>query len=263
MQIRGALKLLFLGLSVLSAAEATMLNVDIAGGNGRGIQRRQDDGDSGDSNTSSTTAAPSKTSSSASSTTERTTPTVSSTSRDASTSSPTTSPSSSPSTSRQQPPSSTSAAPPPSSSTPPPETTSAAETSEASSSVILITKVITTTNANGLQTTLTTQSLSTQTPGLANNGGDSHASGMSTRTRNTVIGVVVGIGGAIVLGGLAVVAWRIWGRKKHQEENDGLMDYGSTVEKPESGGSMGGRTPFQSTLESYHAPTQVNKAANF
>jgi hypothetical protein len=86
---------------------------------------------------------------------------------------------------------------------------------------------------------------------------------MSPQTRNTVIGVVVGVGGAIILGGLALVAWRIWGRKKHQEESDGLMDYGSTAEKPESGGSMTGRTPFQSTLESYHAPTQVNTAANF
>lgn len=87
---------------------------------------------------------------------------------------------------------------------------------------------------------------------------------MSKQTRDTVIGVVVGVGGAIVLGALAFVAWRIWGRKKGPEENDGLMDYGSnTGEKPESGGSMTGRTPFQSTLESYHAPTQVNTASNF
>jgi len=87
---------------------------------------------------------------------------------------------------------------------------------------------------------------------------------MSTTTRNTVIGVVVGVGGAIILGGLALVAWRIWGRKKHQEEHDGLMDYGSAIEsKPDTGGSLTGRTPFQSTLESYHAPTQVNTAANF
>lgn len=75
--------------------------------------------------------------------------------------------------------------------------------------------------------------------------------------------MVVGVGGAIILGGLALVAWRIWGRKKHHEENVGLMDYGSAAEKPDTGGSMAGRTPFQSTLESYHAPTQVNTAANF
>lgn len=86
---------------------------------------------------------------------------------------------------------------------------------------------------------------------------------MSTQTRNTVIGVVVGVGGAIVLCGLAFVAWRIWGRKKIPDENDNLMDYGSTAEKPDTGNSMSGRTPFQSTLESYHAPTQVNTASNF
>jgi len=86
---------------------------------------------------------------------------------------------------------------------------------------------------------------------------------MSTQTRNTVIGVVVGVGGAIILGGLAFVAWRIWGRKKSPEENDNLMDYPSgTAEKPATGTTVGG-TPFQSTLESYHAPTQVNQAKNF
>lgn len=113
--------------------------------------------------------------------------------------------------------------------------------------------------------TYTSETKTTQTAGLADSGSNSNqSSGMSTTTRNTVIGVVVGVGGAIILGGLALVAWRIWGRKKHQEEHDGLMDYGSAIEsKPDTSGSMAGRTPFQSTLESYHAPTQVNTAANF
>jgi hypothetical protein len=123
--------------------------------------------------------------------------------------------------------------------------------------------VITSTLADGSQVTLTSASLSTAPPGLADNGSSGQASGMSTQTRNTVIGVVVGIGGAIILGGLALVAWRIWGRKKHQDENDGLMDYSTAADKPDTGSSMAGRTPFQSTLESYHAPTQVNTAANF
>lgn len=126
----------------------------------------------------------------------------------------------------------------------------------------MITTIVTKTLADGSQVTLTSETPN-PTPGLANNNSSGQSSGMSTQTRNTVIGVVVGVGGAIILGGLALVAWRIWGRKKHQDENDGLMDYGSTVEKPETVGSMTGRTPFQSTLESYHAPTQVNTAANF
>lgn len=92
---------------------------------------------------------------------------------------------------------------------------------------------------------------------------------MTPQTRSTVIGVVVGIGGAIILAGLGFVAWRIWGRKKSQEEADNLMvDYNSlshSSEKPDTNtvGSASGRSPFQSTLESYHAPTQVNTASNF
>lgn len=102
---------------------------------------------------------------------------------------------------------------------------------------------------------------------------------MSAKTRNTVIGVVVGIGGFIILGALGLVAWRIWGRKKQAEEADGLMDFNDTpstayhsgygpVEKSEPGSAgrdSGPRaTPFQSTLENYHQPTApVNASSNF
>lgn len=90
---------------------------------------------------------------------------------------------------------------------------------------------------------------------------------MSTQTRNTVIGVVVGIGGAIILIGLGLVVWRVWGRKRTPEETDGLMDSYHTpyrqAEKTEMGGTANSRTPFQSTLESYHAPANVNTASNF
>ncbi|CAM1502267.1 Fc.00g042510.m01.CDS01 [Cosmosporella sp. VM-42] len=124
--------------------------------------------------------------------------------------------------------------------------------------------VVTKTNSNGALETMTTTTKSTSTPGL-NSNESSSSSGMSTKTRNTVIGVVVGIGGSIVVGALALVAWRIWGRKKQAEENDGLMDYNSgynPVEKSEPGSSGGNsnppqRNPFQSTLENYHQPTPV------
>jgi hypothetical protein len=93
---------------------------------------------------------------------------------------------------------------------------------------------------------------------------------MSATTRNTIIGVVVGVGGAIVLAAVGIVAWRIWGRKKSAEEDNGLMNYGGStggytgVEKSEAGSSAGtSRSPFQSTLESYHAPTHVNASSNF
>lgn len=107
----------------------------------------------------------------------------------------------------------------------------------------------------------------TSTPGLNEPSSGESSSGMSTQTRNTVIGVVVGVGGAIVLGALGFVAWRIWGKKKQAEENDGLMEYNNQYgndAKAEAGSSAGtGRTPFQSTLESYHAPNQVNASSNF
>jgi hypothetical protein len=94
---------------------------------------------------------------------------------------------------------------------------------------------------------------------------------MTPQTRNTVIGVVVGIGGAVILVGIALVAWRIWGRKRaNADERDGLMEYNggyTAAEKSDHTGSSpgvgSGRSPFQSTLESYHAPTQVNQASNF
>ena len=129
-----------------------------------------------------------------------------------------------------------------------------------------VTQTLTRTNADGSKETITSEVLTTSTAGLADNGKkNSSGSGLSTQSRNTIIGVVVGVGGTIILGGLAFVAFRVWDRKKMQEENDGLMDYGSTgtAEKADTVGSQSGRTPFQSTLESYHAPGQVNQAANF
>jgi hypothetical protein len=97
---------------------------------------------------------------------------------------------------------------------------------------------------------------------------------MSPSTRNTIIGVVVGVGGAFILGALGIVGWRIWGRKKQAEEQDNLMDsyngrYSSMgMDKSDVGASVPsnntiGRNPFQQTLETYHAPTQVNPSANF
>lgn len=134
-----------------------------------------------------------------------------------------------------------------------------------------ITAVSTITRDDG--SVMTTTDVSTST-GLAtlSNENDGNTSGMSTSTRNTIIGVVVGVGGAIILAGVALAIWKIRNKRKNAEENDGLIGYGGytagAAEKPDSfsaGGpsTTGGRTPFQSTLESYHTPTQVNQASNF
>ncbi|KAH0495605.1 hypothetical protein TgHK011_009142 [Trichoderma gracile] len=121
------------------------------------------------------------------------------------------------------------------------------------------------TNSDGSKTTQTTTTKTTHTAAL--NADNQKPTGMSTKTRNTIIGVVVGVGGAAILGALILVAFRVWGRKKHAEEADGLMAYNSDLvagaEKSPRGSSSGAgqRNPFQSTLENYHQP--VNASANF
>ncbi|KAI8207127.1 hypothetical protein K4K54_002661 [Colletotrichum sp. SAR 10_86] len=148
------------------------------------------------------------------------------------------------------------------------EAASSTPTTTAQPVTSTIRTVITTTNSAGVATSFTSESTVTSTPGLNESTSGSSSSGMSSQTRNTVIGVVVGVGGAIVLGALGFVAWRIWGKKKQAEENDGLMEYNNQYgneAKVEVGSAQGstGRTPFQSTLESYHAPSQVNASSNF
>lgn len=213
--------------------------------------------------TGGTTPTPTSSPSASTTSTPSTTPSTTSTSSTpSSTPTPTTSSdsetsaSSSPQSTSSTPKQTTSNSPSPHSSTPTPV-------------VSTIIEVVTSTNTDGSKTTFSTTSKTTSTPGLSSGNGET--SGMSPKTRNTVIGVVVGVGGAIVLGALGLVAWRIWGRKKHTEENDGLMDYDMSttggVEKSERGSSAGGpqaqRTPFQSTLENYHQPGQVNASSNF
>lgn len=136
-------------------------------------------------------------------------------------------------------------------------------------------EVVTKTNEDGSKQTMTSTTKSTGSVALNADDSDD-GEGMPDSTRNTIIGVVVGIGGAIVLGAIALVARRIWGRRKRAEENDALMDYdpnrgfsSSPAEKntePPStaGGSVApSRSPFQQTLDNYHQPTQVNASSNF
>lgn len=102
-------------------------------------------------------------------------------------------------------------------------------------------------------------------PASLNNGnGNSGGGGLSESNKKIIGGVVGGVGGAILLGGLAIVAWRIWGRKKHiTEDDDDLMaGTGSALGSDKATGSTG--TPFQSNLDQYHTPGgRPNAAANF
>lgn len=132
------------------------------------------------------------------------------------------------------------------------------------------TTVITTTNADGQPTSFTSEDAVVQTPGLNDDEDGGGSEGMSKETRNIVIGVVVGVGGAIVIGALAFVVFRIRNRKRAAEAPDHYatmepMDKPDSAHAPSGSMGMGGpaRNPFQSTLETYHAPTHVNASSNF
>ncbi|PKY08108.1 hypothetical protein P168DRAFT_277739 [Aspergillus campestris IBT 28561] len=158
---------------------------------------------------------------------------------------------------------------------PKPTPDSPAESTSESSKTSTI-KTITTTNTisgTPVPTVMTTPveaegSDSTGSPGLnaENKDGDS---GLSSDQKKIIIGVVVGVGGAILIGAIAVVAWRIHARKAKAHDNDEAADLmsGTAVgsaarEKAPSPGAAGG-TPFRSTLDQYHNPGPINTASNF
>ena len=69
-----------------------------------------------------------------------------------------------------------------------------------------------------------------------------------------------GVGGAILLGALAVVAFRIWGKKKQPNyQDDDLMD---PQEREKTSSVSGGHSPFRSNLEQHHAGP-INTSSNF
>ncbi len=91
---------------------------------------------------------------------------------------------------------------------------------------------------------------------------------MSSKTAALVGGIAGGIGGAIVLAALAVVAWRIWGRRRadHDEGVDSMLmtsDYRLHPEK-DTPSTAGSNNRFQTNLESYHNPVgNLNASSNF
>jgi len=107
-------------------------------------------------------------------------------------------------------------------------------------------------------------------PTLAKGGsGGGSSSSMAPQTKAIIGGVVGGIGGAILIGGLAIVAWRLWGKKK-REQAAAVDDFGmGTAGSPRD--SLGRE---KQTSASSHAPTlstssyrnpngAVNTASNF
>lgn len=98
-------------------------------------------------------------------------------------------------------------------------------------------------------------------PTTLSDNGKSGSSGLSDSTKKTIGGVVGGIGGALLLAGLAYTAWRVWGKKKNLHDDD-LYDPNTHQDKL-STSTATDSTPFRSTLETYHQPGPVNPASNF
>lgn len=141
-------------------------------------------------------------------------------------------------------------------------------TQQVTTTVVIVSGSSTMTTVRTATTVVAVTSLtsaSTAAPGLNSTNDNSGSSGLQPAQRRIIIGVVVGIGGVILLGGLALVAWRIWGKKRNlADDDDDLMgsQLGSSGhEKPNSAPD---NSPFRSTLDQYHAPTgPVNTSSNF
>ncbi|KAL4918539.1 hypothetical protein BDW62DRAFT_62716 [Aspergillus aurantiobrunneus] len=152
-------------------------------------------------------------------------------------------------------------------------TTTSGDSSESETQTPTPTTITTTQTIDGtpVPTTFTTSneaSESTESPGLSGSSEESD-SGLDSNQTRTIIGVVVGVGGAILIGAIGVVVWRIRARRRAASDDDvtDLMSgtaVGSGVrEKAPSPAAGSGGTPFRSTLDQYHNPGPVNAASNF
>src|SRR5579862_7932273 len=116
-------------------------------------------------------------------------------------------------------------------------------------------QVLTTSGLVSVGNSVTT---STSFPGISSSAESSGSSGLSSEQKKIIIGVVVGVGGFVILVGMALVAWRVWGRKKQPLEDDDRVHTATPDARTGPGGS-----PFKSTLDQYHNPGTVNTASNF
>jgi hypothetical protein len=143
-----------------------------------------------------------------------------------------------------------------------------------STSLFDFTTTIVTTLSNGEVSTATSTGVSTSLattgqviftdPPTAQAGDNDNGSGISDSNKKVIGGVVGGVGGALLLGGIALVFWRMKKRQArvHEDDDDLMAGTGSALgDKPQNGT---GSSPFQSNLEQYHNPGgRPNAAANF
>jgi hypothetical protein len=124
------------------------------------------------------------------------------------------------------------------------------------------TTIVTVIDGSSFTTAVPTEKVVASTTGFAtatvlpslNDGGSngSSAGGLSTSSKKIIGGVVGGIGGAILLGGLALVAWRMWGRR----HANGLRHEEDDLPRPMT-------EKNEPPLSRYHNGGQINTASNF
>ena len=102
--------------------------------------------------------------------------------------------------------------------------------------------------------------------GGQNQGQNNGSEGLKPATRNTIIGAVLGVGGALLVGGLVIFAWRLKKRRVNPVDEDDLMrrDGSSLAAGRDKRTASPEESPFKATLDQYHKPPgTVNASSNF
>ena len=92
-------------------------------------------------------------------------------------------------------------------------------------------------------------------------GSSGGAVGLSQSDKNIIGGVVGGIGGAILLGGIALVFFRLYRKRRQINEDDDMGLAASVNREKASSGAL--TTDAEDPLQRYQQPGKVNTAQNF
>ncbi|KAG0125746.1 hypothetical protein HOY82DRAFT_616134 [Tuber indicum] len=139
-------------------------------------------------------------------------------------------------------------------------------------SVITIFSTVTSGTNTGQVSSYEITSTTVETPivqassGGQNQGPNSGSESLKPATRNTIIGAVVGVGGALLVGGLVIFAWRLKRRRVNPVDEDDLMrrDGSPLAAGRDMRTTSPEESPFKSTLDQYHKPPgTVNASSNF
>ncbi|POS84828.1 hypothetical protein EPUL_003421 [Erysiphe pulchra] len=139
-------------------------------------------------------------------------------------------------------------------------------TFEPSTTIELITSIVTV--SGSVVTSISSSTEVTTVPSEPTDGLSSpnNTTGIDSKTRNTIIGVISGIGALALLGGVIFVIRTVLTRRRNKDPNRGWSDFGTGAPVNDNITGIGNTrpiNPFQSTLENYHNPARVNASSNF